>query len=259
MFKKALDVIKIMVTMWICIALPLSIGVYFINAFSSQDALVCVNNFVESEGKGLGRYIGLQFDNFKHYIEFAMSRLSDADLSSSESAKKVLADVQKDHKEIVTINVYDDQGVYFASSSGIIAENLNTREEKIKVIGDEYLYFITQDEETSDVVVKFIFVRKFADKEKKPLFFEFIVKWNCFEEYLKNMYTGIFPRMFYIISPDCRRYISLNSLPAGLKSDRTVVALGLHLAAKIKSIENGISNVAIDNQLFHILKEKIVI
>jgi PAS domain S-box-containing protein len=247
-----------MVTMWVCIALPLSIGVYFINAFSSQDAAVCVNTFLESEGRGLNRYIGLQFEHVKYFIEFAMSRLSDAELANAESTQKALADIQKGHSELVTINVYDDTGTCFASSTGIIPENLNTREEKIRDIDDKYLYFITQDEETSDIVVKFIMVRKFEAPEKKSLFFEFIIKWNRFEEYLQNMYTGIFPRMFYIISPDCRRYISLNSLPAGLKSARNVVALGLHLAAKIKSLKDGISTVQIENFLFRTFKERII-
>jgi PAS domain S-box-containing protein len=217
-----------------------------------------MNNFLENEGRGLGRYIGLQFEDARHSIEFAISQISDADMDNAESAKKALANIQKGHDDLVTINIYDDKGAYFASSTGIIVENLNIREEKIKDIGDKYLYFITQDEETSDVVVKFILARKFTASEKKPLFFEFIIKWNRFEEYLKNIHTGIFSRMFYIISPDCRRYISLHSLPVGLKSNRNVIALGLHLAAKINSIANGISIVEIEKNIFHALKDKII-
>ncbi|GHU12082.1 hypothetical protein FACS189449_04960 [Alphaproteobacteria bacterium] len=258
MSKKVLDIIKATALMWTCILVPLLVAAYFINAFSRQDAGRCIDSFITDEGCGIAKYIGVQFDGIKRQIELAMAKIDDADLKDKTTAQEALSRVQKEQKNLVLINIYDTKGGYFSSSTGEAADDLNPNEEKIKNIGDKYLYFIGQDEKTSDVIVKFIVVRKFKDKDKESLFFEFIIKWDQHEKYMKNMQQGVFPRMFYVLSPDCRRYISLNALPLKAKSNKTVIALGLHLASKVQSMASGISLVSIGKKAFKVLKDKIV-
>ncbi|GHU16208.1 hypothetical protein FACS189472_00730 [Alphaproteobacteria bacterium] len=259
MSKKIIDTIKSAVLMWVSILVPLFIAAYFVNTFSQQDACECIDSFVMDEGSGISRYVGEQLNGVKQQLEFALSQFDDSDLKDQKTAKEALSRVQKERKDMVSITVYDNKGKCFSSSTGEVHDDLNLQEERIKKIGDKYLYYVGQDDNTHNIVLKFIVLRKFKDKNKDGMYFELIVKWDQHEKYMKNMQMGVFPRMFYILSPDCRRYISLNSLPPQVKSEKTVVALGLHLASKVQSIKNGLSEVSISGKIFKIFKENIAI
>ncbi|GHT92270.1 hypothetical protein FACS1894122_05880 [Alphaproteobacteria bacterium] len=243
--------------MWICILVPLFIAAYFINNFSKQDACECIDSFIVDEGSGISRYIGEQLAGVKQQLEFAMSKFEDSNLTDTKTAKEALSRVQKEQKNVISINTYDSKGKCFSSSADERHDDLNLQEEKIKNIGDKYLYYVGQDDNTRNIVLRFIVFRKFKDQNKEGMYFEFVVKWDQHEKYMKNMQEGVFPRMFYILSPDCRRYISLNSLPPKSKTEKTLVALGLHLASKVQSIADGLSSVSISGNAFRILKEKI--
>lgn len=109
----------------------------------------------------------------------------------------------------------------------------------------------------SDKATKAAAANQKPKEEVKEFFVEVIIKWSKYENYMMSLKEGVFPRMFYIVSPDCGRYISMNSLPESKKSMRHAAALGLHLVQKLQSIPNGASNVEVESFPFFLYKEEI--
>lgn len=98
---------------------------------------------------------------------------------------------------------------------------------------------------------------KKSQEEVKEFFVEVVVKWNKYENYMMNLQKGAFPRNFYIVSPDCGRYVSMNSLPASRRDLKNSAALGLHLVKQLASIPNGISTTKVESYPFLLYKEEI--
>lgn len=94
-------------------------------------------------------------------------------------------------------------------------------------------------------------------EEVKEYFVEVIVKWNKYENYMMNLKEGVFSRVFYIVSPDCWRYISMNSLPDSKKNNEHYAHLGVNLVQKLDSIPNGNSDIVVDSYPFILHKEEV--
>ncbi|MDR1361917.1 MAG: PAS domain-containing sensor histidine kinase [Holosporaceae bacterium] len=259
MLKKIKDTLKATALLCLCIFFPLWVGAKFIQMSLRADAVSTVESFMHDEGIGLSKYMGLQLENSRSYVDFLMSGIEDNSLKDAATAHDALVNLQKVHNDIMTVVIYNSQGKYFSSSNGELSDDLNLKHGSIKDIGDKCLFFITQHEDSGEVIAKFICLKQNVGgkKEKGNFYFEFVMKWDQYEKYMKNLEIGSFPRMLYVLSPDCRRYISLNSLPTGIKSNKTIVALGLHLASKVNSMVDGISEVPIDDKYFRVFKEKV--
>lgn len=259
MLRKALNIIKATCILLACVLIPLFIGIKFIKSSSEKDASKCVDTFLEDEGSGLSKYIGLQFENTNKDINLMLSDIKFNDLSDIKKTKSCIESLVSKNKTIAAVNIYEENGKFLVSSSSNSSEALDPAAEKMKNIDDKVIFSIDQLEDNSIVVKNIVKQEVNLAGEKNKYFFEFIVKWDQYETYMNGMKEGSFPRMFYIISPDCRRYVSLNSLPTNAKSKRSVVALGLHLVEKQQSISLGISNVKIETSEFTLYKDEIKI
>ncbi len=259
MLRKALNIIKATCILLACVLIPLFIGIKFIKSSSEKDASKCVDTFLEDEGSGLSKYIGLQFENTNKDINLMLYDIKLSNLSDIKNTKSCIESLISKNKTIAAINIYEESGKFLLGSSANSSEALDPASEKMKNIDDKVIFSIDQLEDNS-IVVKNIVKREMTLAGKKgKYFFEFIVKWDQYETYMNEMKEGSFPRMFYIISPDCRRYVSLNSLPTNAKSKRSVIALGLHLVEKLQSISFGISNVNVESSEFTLYKGEIKI
>lgn len=259
MLRKALNIIKATCILLACVLIPLFIGIKFIKSSSEKDASKCVDTFLEDEGSGLSKYIGLQFENTNKDINLMLSDIKFNDLSDIKKTKSCIESLVSKNKTIAAVNIYEENGKFLVSSSSNSSEALDPAAEKMKNIDDKVIFSIDQLEDNSIVVKNIVKQEVNLAGKKNKYFFEFIVKWDQYETYMNGMKEGSFPRMFYIISPDCRRYVSLNSLPTNAKSKRSVVALGLHLVEKQQSISLGISNVKIETSEFTLYKDEIKI
>lgn len=94
-------------------------------------------------------------------------------------------------------------------------------------------------------------------EEVREFFVEIVLKWSDYESYMENIQEGVFPRMFYIVSPDASKYLSNRSLPAEMKNSREPVALGQHLLKELGSLPNGMSVFRPESHTFLIYKEEI--
>lgn len=258
MLKKVLDTIKATSILWICILIPLLIGMRFIKSSSRGDALKCVDSFIEDEGVGLSKYVGLQIENSRIYIENLWGKIEGiSTLDDKDHIHDCISKCVKSDQNIAYINLYNEEGILINSSleeGKEDIENIDIEEDKIKNIGENVLYSIDQLEKNKLIVIKYLTQRYIGGKK---VFFEIAMKWSQYEGYINSMQEGVFPRMFYIVSPDCRRYISLNSLPSSSANKENAIALGLHLVNKLQSIKDGLSDIKIESYNFRIYKDEI--
>ncbi|MDR3151798.1 MAG: hypothetical protein LBT67_03010, partial [Holosporaceae bacterium] len=210
--KKIKDTLKATSLLCLCIFFPLWVASTFIRMSVNRDAINTVESFMYDEGVGIAKYMGLQLENSENYVKSIMSTVNDASLKDANTANNILKDLQKKFSDVMTIVVYNSKGKYFASSNGELSDDLNLNQDSIKNIGDKCLFFIMQLEDSNDIVIKLICLKHNANDQKNDnnMYFEFMLKWDKYERYMKNLEIGSFPRMLYILSPDCRRYISLN-------------------------------------------------
>jgi PAS domain S-box-containing protein len=237
--------------------IPLLIGVRLLKVALEQDAQECVDAFLSTEGVGIAKYMAIQFEDTLKELQIIGKEIQAADLTAKESFEKKLKSLVKSNKDIATVNVYDRNGRIIASSAG--EGNVDsTVILELDSLKNKALYALEQLNDKS-IVMKYTMAKNFETKqmENSEFFFEFLVKWNRYEKYMLKLRKGSFPRMFYIISPDCNRYVSLNALPPGTTSDQTVRALGMHLTRSIGKIPEGLSEKSIESIKFRLFKSEI--
>ncbi|MDR1334041.1 MAG: PAS domain-containing sensor histidine kinase [Holosporaceae bacterium] len=256
MLKKIIDTIKATVGVWFAVLLPLLGCVYWVKSTINKDIRTCIDTFMQAEGVGLSKYMGLQFENSQKEFETIMAEMYYVKMTDKKILTKKLRETAKANGNIVSINVYDEEGKFLGNSGNNLEADIKI--EKDRLAEKTITYEINQLDE-GDIVIKYSAIASFvAEKGKiKKYLFELIVKWDQYEKYMMNMHKGSIPRMFYIISPDCKRYISLNSLPPNTVSNVALSALGMHLTKKINDISFGLSDVNIESIDFRILKEAI--
>jgi PAS domain S-box-containing protein len=291
MLKKILNIIKATALLWGCILIPLVISIKFIQNSAKNDALQCIDSFIEDEGSGLSKYIALQFENSQNQIDNLWLEIERLELDGNEKeVKKHLTELLKSEKNIVDINLYHENGKFFVGTSKNPRKDLEIKNNDTKPAKDNNAkpaksndtksaknndvkpeksndtkhtqnndkFSIEQLEDGELIVVRLLREKEERQEEKsKKFFLEVVVKWDQYETYMNKMNQGAFPRMFYVISPDCKRYVSMNSLPASTVKQKTVIALGMHLADKILSINSGLSDIKIDACSFRLYKNEI--
>ena len=260
MLKKILNIIKVTGIMWVCILLPVLIGFSSIKSASESDVRKYMDSYLDSEATNLSKYISLQLKNTgKEILE-----ISDAVLlthgEDNSALNRIISEVQKDNSNIVSINIYNNKGVLIHSSneSGS-ADALDVSDFSVADLKDKDITFSFKQKEDGDraVLVDFILKReKVGDVE--PFYLSVVMKWAQYETFLDRLQDGVFARKFYIISPDCKRHISLNSLPRGAESDRNLFALGWHMSEKIKEIALGSSDVKLEGLKYRVFKSEII-
>jgi PAS domain S-box-containing protein len=222
------------------------------------DSKECVDAFMVTEGIGLSKYISLQFENTVKEIHAIVAEVSTPNPKNANFLKKKLKSVLEYNKSISSIKVYDNDKKLLASSFD--DNNIDLAEDKeLDQLGDNISYTLRQLK-NGTIILKYTIAKNFQQESdsSKKIFFEFTVKWNRYEKYMLKIQKGSFPRMFYIISPDFNRYISLNSLPRGIVSNRSVMVLGIHLSQKINEIPIGLSEKNIESINFRLFKDEIL-
>ncbi|MDR1560784.1 MAG: PAS domain-containing sensor histidine kinase [Holosporaceae bacterium] len=256
MLKKIMAIAKITSLLWISLILPLIIGINYIKSSSKSDVIKCTDNFIHTEGINLSKYIGSQFENTKTDIYRFISEIQLSDLNDQKSVTKALKSLIARNKNVVSITMYNENGRFLASSSEEDTSNL-VEENKVQNREDSIKYEIEQKEDNS-IVIKYLTLQKvMAEGKAINFYFEIIEKWAQYEKYMNELEEGSFPRMFYIISQNCRRYVSLNSLPPEAHSAKHVAALGMHLVEKINEIPEGLSDINIESLNFRVFKNEI--
>ena len=308
MIKKLLSILKSTVLLWLCILIPLMIGMKIIEMRTERDAKACLDSFIQTECVGLSKNISLQFlSTYEKIINIT----DELQLNSFENEEitphDVLKELVKNNNNLLSMHIYRADGKFFASSgddeladasldeipSFVKTELENrakkkadnnkkegdeaeaaaaeeeeeeekTKKQKVAELTKEVSYSIDQLEDSKEIVLKFYAPLRLEIKDKETdemkeedFFIEITEKWQQYEKYMDELQQGSFPRMFYIISPDCKRYISLNSFPDGAKSQRSVMALGMHLTSKINGIAAGFSDQNIEGLKFRLFKDDI--
>jgi len=257
MFRKILNLVKVTGLMWICILLPVIFGYTSIRSASESDVRKYMDSYLDSEATNLSKYISLQLKNSSKEILEISDVLILADKEEDSEIKRIFAEAQKDNSNIVSICTYNNRGVVtHASNKEDSTDTLDINDFSISDLKDKDITFSFREAEDGSVLVDFLMKRE-KKGNVEPFYLSVAMKWSQYETFLDRLQDGVFARKFYIISPDCRRYISLNSLPRGAESDRNLIALGWHMSEKIKDIANGSSYVTLEGLKYRVFKSEI--
>lgn len=252
MWKKITAVLKNAIIIWLGILIPLVVAYSFINSATKSDAEGCADTFVTSENANIAKYISLLFDNTAHNLEELQAELSKYKIAEKKGINNAIKAYIKQHAEIKRINVYGQDGKFIVGSD-------NEYEFPFGYSSKESLqgvHYLIGQEDNKKIFMNYVIAHNF-EGSKDAYRLVISVDWKHYEKYMTQISEGSFPRMFYVLSPECKRYVSFNSLPKEHESLKNVAALGLHLASKISKIKNGTSNLDIDNYNFKLMKREI--
>lgn len=257
MLKKVLNLIKVTAILWGCILLPLLIGFSSIKSASESDVRRYMDSYLDSESTGLAKHISLQLKNTgKEILEISDAVLLNYHKEDS-AIEKAFSEFLKNNGNIVSINMYDEKGSVICKSHSDVAEDIiDVDAYAVADLKDKDITFFFEQAEDKTVLVKFIMKRE-GNSETDPFYLSVLMKWSQYENFLDRIQEGVFARRFYIVSPDCKRHISLNSLPHGAESSYNLHALGLYLAEKIKNINVGSSNLEVEGLKYRLFKSEI--
>ena len=255
MLKKILDIFKNSVIMWVWVLLPTFLGLQYIKSSSRNDICKYVDAYVDSEATCLSKYIGLQHWNTCKDIRHIANKVMGAD--PKKDLSKTLTSFKKSNDNILSISMHSPKGEVLSITEGDTPETLSfDRDEVTKLkIGEVFYSFKQLDDGT--VVSEYL--TPIQTVKKKRAYLAIDMKWAQYENFLDRLQDGTFARKFYVISPICKRYLSLNSLPNGAESNRNLVALGLHLADKIDTIQAGASDIKLEKYTYRAFKDQITL
>lgn len=254
MSDKMVSLIKLTLAVWLGILIPLVICFLFLRSSIKTDTLKNIDTFIENENTNLTKYVELQFNNTYHDIQKLGAFINSYELKDTKGMQGCLSNYLKGHKETNYINVYDKTGKLIINSQNKKDEpDLDKNELTCKV--GEVNYSIVENPDKS---ISLILVSA-HERKKSERIIKMSINWKDYEKYLEQVKEGDFPRMFYIISPACKRYVSYNSLSDRKMSPNDVAALGLHLTEKVQSLLKGLSTVNIASTEFRLVKSEITI
>ncbi len=254
MFKKFLNILKSTAILWLCILFPIVIAFSYIKSSSESNIKRYMDSYIDSEATCLAKYIGLQLKNTEKQI---LGISNDIILSMNPNySNKKLKELSGSDSNIIALNLYDKQGKAIFRSNDNEEELIDVKKQAIYDLKDRDCTFALKQLEDGSVGIEYIMRRDIGDEENSFLL-NITMKWSQYENFLDRLQEGSFPRKFFIISPDCKRYLSLNSLPHGAESDRNLIALGLHLASKINSIKLGSSDIKLEDFSYRVFKSEI--
>lgn len=256
MGNKIVSLLKLTLIVWLGILIPLVICFLFLRASVKTDTFKSVDTFIENENVNLAKYVELQFSNTYHDMQKLGAYINNYGSKDAKGIQKCIEDFLKNYKSVNYINVYDKTGKIIVGSRKQKDEpSLDKDELNCKI--NEINYSLVENRDKSISLILLSAQEKQKDKEKR--FIKMSVKWGAYDKYIERVTEGSFPRMFYIISPACKRYVSCNSLPKKKVAPNEIAALGLHLAGKIQSILKGLSTVTIASMDFRIVKNEVMI
>lgn len=259
MLRKVLDLIKVTSIMWICMLLPLLIGFSSIKSASKTDVIGYMDSYVENESMNLAKYVSLQLKNTgKDILEISDSIILNYE-DGEEGISKVLNETLRDNINIVDVNIYNEKG-------GIIQKSREENDQEFIDVHDyaiadlknkDITFSFEQNEDDGEILVNFILKRDRVSEEIDPFYLRVTMKWSQYENFLDRLQDGVFSRHFYIISPDCERFISYNALPKGAERQSNSIALGWHLSKNLKNISTGSSDIKLENLPYRVFKTEI--
>ncbi|MBE6447233.1 MAG: PAS domain-containing sensor histidine kinase [Alphaproteobacteria bacterium] len=252
MFKKFLKVLQTTAILWLAILIPVVLVFSYVKTSSKTDILKYIDSYMDSEATCLSKYVGLQLNDTNKDL----LRLSDSVIAKIQAQEKDINDLIKKDNNIVALSAYDSQGKAILRSDKSEDQLLDVSERTLSDLKNEDITFHLKQLDDGNVAIVYTMRRDFDDSKNK-MFLTVTMKWSQYESFLDRLQAGVYPRKFYIISPDCQRYLSLNSLPKGAESNRNLIALGLHLADKIKTIKLGFSNLNLEGFSYRIFKSEI--
>ncbi len=258
MLRKVLDLIKVTSIMWVCMLLPLLIGFSSIKSASKSDITGYMDSYVENESMNLAKYVSLQLKNTgKDILEISDSIIMNY-ADGEEGIAKVFNETLRDNGNIIDVNLYNEQGgIVQKSREENDQEFIDIHDYAIADLKNKDVTFSFEQSEDGEVLVDFIMKRDRISEEVDPFYLRVVMKWAQYENFLDRLQDGVFSRKFFIISPDCERFISLNSLPKGAESNRNLVALGWHLSKNLRSIRTGTSDVKLEDLQYRVFKSEI--
>jgi len=258
MLRKILDLIKVTSIMWLCMLVPLLIGFSSIKSASKADITGYMDSYVENESMNLAKYVSLQLKNTgKDVLEISDSIIMNYE-DGEEGIARVFNETLRDNPNIVDINIYNDKGgIIQKSREENDQEYIDVHDYAIADLKNKDITFAFDQTEEGEVLVNFIMKRDQISEDVEPFYLRVTMKWSQYENFLDRLQDGIFSRKFYIISPDCGRFISFNSLPKGAESNPNLIALGLHLAKNFKSINIGTSDIKLEELPYRVFKSEI--
>lgn len=252
MENKVASFIKTTLIVWLGILLPLAGCLMFLKASIKDDTFRAVDTYIENENVNLSKYIELQFSNASHDIQKLGAFVESCDDVASTEA--CISEYMKNHKETNYVNIYDQTGKLIASSQKQESE-VSLDKEEMNCKTNEINYKLVENSDKTVSLVLFMAQQKPSAKERG--FVKVDINWKDYEKYMGSITVGPFPRMLYIISPACKRYVSCTALPRGWIERQEVMALGMHLAEKILSFVNGLSSASVASAGFRLMKSEI--
>lgn len=257
MLKKILNLIKVTAIMWGCILLPLLVGFSSIKSASESDVRRYMDSYLDSESTGLAKYISLQLKNTgKEILEISDNVLLNYN-GEDGAIEKAFSEFLQHNGNIVSISMYDEKGsVICQSNNNATEDTIDVDTYDIADLKDKDITFFFEESEDKTVLLKFVMKRE-GNSVAEPFYLSVLMRWSQYENFLDRIQEGAFARRFYIISPDCKRHISFNSLPHGAENSYNLHALGLYLAGKIKNINVGSSDLELEDMKYRLFKSEI--
>lgn len=224
---------RILVTLliWICLFGPFYCGVNYIEHSSSFSVRECLTTFLNTENKNVSHNIAFQIENDISKFKSFASSISKQDLSDSKKLSKIVSNFLKEEQNIFSIKIADKAGnLIYTSDKYDNSDFLADTSFKVAKSGRVAYNLFDRDKKSKTIAVSYMFAVNF---DSEQVFFKIVIPWKQYHSHLNSVKQGIFPRFFYILSPNFTRHINLDGMFVKASQKRLAVSLGCHLAKEL--------------------------
>ena len=197
MLKKVLKVLQATALLWGAILIPVVIVFSYVKSNSKTDILRYIDSYLDSEATCLSKYVGLQLSDTNKDLEM----LSNEMLSKVQKHEEDVSEILKDNPNIVALSVYNTQGKPILRSDKTEEEMLDVSDRLLADLKDKDVTFHFKQLDDGAVAIVYTMMRE-TSKPNDKIFLSVSMKWSQYENFLDRLQAGIYPRKFYIVSPD---------------------------------------------------------
>lgn len=228
------------IILWLLLVFPFYGALKYIELSSTDSVYSCLETVLSTENKNVVANISERISRTLKLYELYIQTLDSSKIKDERYIAEFAKNIPCKQKNLIRMKISDDLGsILYTSDRYESGDFLHDQKFKDAKSGTPTINLMSLDQKSKSIGISYFF-SVMISKDNKRVFVEIVNPFSYIDKYISSIDPGIFPRFFYIISPEFTRYISMSGIFVSDSEKPLCASLGCHLAKEIqKSTTDG--------------------
>lgn len=243
--------IQIVIMLWLLMLIPFYIGLKYIDWSSTDSVNACLETFLTTENNNVAVNVSEKINASNELYKLYITSLDLSKVKDSAYMGEALKRIPCDQENVIRLKIADENGnLLYSSDRYDTGDFLYDNVSKLAEKGYTNIELVSLDKDSKSIGISFFF-SIVSKHDNKRYYIQILNPFSYIDKYISKIDEGIFPRFFYIISPEFMRYVSMSGIFVDDKEKNLAMSLGCHLTKALKkTTTDGNKMFVVDKRMF---------